>query len=474
MTSTVVRDPSGFLPCYYWEHDDGIIFTSDTRLLASAGLLRPRINWVAIARHLYAEHSRSPQTCLEGVAELVGGTGLVISNEWRREETSWSPWDFADRDSQETDFNRGARTIRAAVDQSVSAWSSLYGNMILGLSGGLDSSIVAAALKRAGASFSCLTDVTTDPSGDERDFARLMAEAVNAPLVESRQLVSAIDIRKSAAAHLPRPSARSFAQASDGALAALADSTGAEAFFGGGGGDNVFCYLRSVAPVADRFLTSGLRDGLRTAHDISDLTGAGILHVIGKGLSRAWLRESRYRWPTNPRFLAQDAIASVDASLFHPWLRPPAGALPGKAAHIAAILAFHNHMEGYGRELLRPVRSPLMAQPVIEAALRIPTWMWCAGGRDRAVARAAFGDLPHAILDRRSKGTPDSFAAEIYEQNASRIRDMLVDGHLHRNGLLDISQILAAIVPGRPVVGYDYLRLLALADMEAWIRSWLG
>src|SRR3546814_3536458 len=86
--------------------------------------------------------------------------------------------------------------------------------MLLLLSGGVDSSIVAACLAHAGCAFDCLTLVTANPSGDERSYARLAAESVGAALVERMREVSRIDLTRSAAAHLPRPVGRSFEQES--------------------------------------------------------------------------------------------------------------------------------------------------------------------------------------------------------------------------------------------------------------------
>jgi len=52
---------------------------------------------------------------------------------------------------------------------------------------------------------------------------------------------------------------------------------------------------------------------------------------------------------------------------------------------------------------------------------------WRAGGRDRAVARAAFAaDLPPAIIGRRSKGGPDGFSAIVLREHRTAIRERLL------------------------------------------------
>src|SRR3546814_12255836 len=86
--------------------------------------------------------------------------------------------------------------------------------MLLLLSGGVDSSIVAACLAHAGCAFDCLTLVTANPSGDERSYARLAAESVGAALVARMREVSRIDLTRSAAAHFARPVGRSVGEES--------------------------------------------------------------------------------------------------------------------------------------------------------------------------------------------------------------------------------------------------------------------
>src|SRR3546814_17286190 len=81
------------------------------------------------------------------------------------------------------------------------------------MSGGLDSSVVCAALAAAGKRFTALTMYADDPSGDERAYARLVATQTPAALLEHRYEVEQIDLSKSGSTHLPRPVGRPFMKA---------------------------------------------------------------------------------------------------------------------------------------------------------------------------------------------------------------------------------------------------------------------
>jgi len=138
------------------------------------------------------------------------------------------------------------------------------------------------------------------------------------------------------------------------------------------------------------------------------------------------------------------------------------------------MLSIQNHLEGYERLRQGPIISPLLAQPMLELCIQIPTWLWCAAGRNRAVARAAYGDvLPAAVLARRSKGGFDGFGAELIDRNRALMRDMLLDGELARQGLIDASAVRTTLERPLPD-GEVIVELLALVDQEAWINAWRG
>jgi asparagine synthase (glutamine-hydrolysing) len=344
------------------------------------------------------------------------------------------------------------------------------------LSGGLDSSIVAAGLGQQSTPFSCLTLVTRDASGDERDYARLVTEVLGTTLDARLREVDRIQPERSEAAHLPCPSVRLFAQEWTRIAVDVARSRGAEALFTGGGGDNVFCSLQSAAPAADRLLTSGLGIGFwRAALDVSTLAPASLWAVVTSALKRAWIRGPAYRHRPDIRLLSRCAAQLANSAPPHPWLLPPAGALPGSATHIALLAFAQSFVEGQDPFQVPETVTPLLSQPVVEACLQVPSWLWIEDGHNRVIARQAFAaDLPAAIVERRSKGTPDSFSAEIFEANRRKFLELLVDGELARHDMIDVRAVCNVLEDPRPVANDHFHRILQLVDVEAWARAWRG
>ena len=468
---TILRDPSGTSPCYYSKAEGCCIFASDAELLVEAGAAID-IDFEAIGRLLFRAYVPSPETALGGIRELLAGFALRLSAHDEQEQLLWSPWDHVTdrRESSKDAVDRLSRTIRDCV----AAWAASQGRLLLSVSGGLDSSILAACLARSKTEIFCLTMFADDPGGDERDYAREVCDHVGLPLIERPYRLEDIDITEPLAPHLPRPRDRTQANAYERVHLEVANEIGADAFVTGNGGDSVFGYSQSAAPVADRYLAEGLRRGVITSLiDVCGQTGCSMADAIHQAWSLA--RASPfYRVQPTAHFLAAEFVGGLgDADLYHPWLNAPMDALPGKAAHIASILRVQPNLEA-SRAYYLPVFSPLMSQPIVEACLAIPSWEWRAGGRDRSLARRAFAnELPRAILERRVKFGPTGFSARLLDHFRLPIRDRLLGGRLAASGIIDSASIAEALRDELPVGHPERVRILELVNVEAWIEHWI-
>lgn len=469
----IMRDPSGGLPVYYVTNGGGYLIGSDPEILASTGAWSATVLWDEIARHLYWRGLPSPVTSLGGLRELLPGTMLTVQEGEARLDTIWSPWDHVQSERWQAGQDP-AEHLRRTAQNVVAGWSARYPKVIIGVSGGLDSSIVAASVPTSGRQVTGVTLITKDPDGDERRYTRILGDALGIDIAEEHYDLADIDLSKSCVAHLPRPIGRSHALAYDRVMQRLARARAIDAFLSGNGGDNVFYYTQSANPIADRLLAEGPGSGaLRSFRDVCGLTGCtaraaaiATLRIIING-------RTGYRWEPDPSFLDAGLIADLRSRpVTHPWLEGGRAQLPGKAAHVAALLRIHSGLEGYDRRL-PPMINPLMSQPMLELCLSIPSWLWVKGARDRAVARAAFlGRLPTEILGRRSKGGPDGFANQLIAAHRKEILNRLTDGHLARHAIIDVGRVQAVLSEERPGLGTDQARLLSLLDTEAWIDHW--
>jgi asparagine synthase (glutamine-hydrolysing) len=470
----VLRPPFGELPCFYTEARRVTFASSDLELLLAGANVSPSVDWAALARHVAAPLLGRAETCLADVRELSGGCRLSVGAFGSSPEPVWDIWKLTDPSRMIVDGEEAAHRLRDAVLAVVAGLASEKSPALLRLSGGLDSSIVAASLSAGERPFSALTFTTRDAAGDERIHARRVADHLGFRLLEAGRSIDAIDVGRSDSANMPRPTGRAFAQASTCAIHAAARETGSKVVFDGGGGDNVFASICSPAPVADCLRAD--RSGgsfWGTARSIGVAAGTSTFRVARAAVWRHLTRGPEYRWTVDLSLLSEHGRRFATGAVDHAWLRPPAGAMAASAAHVALLAAAASVVDN--RDVTTGLRevSPLIAQPVVEVALRIPGWLWTDEGHDRAIARKAFAAmLPAEIAFRRDKGSPDGFITLAFEKNWERIRELLIDGRLVAAGLVDKAALEAAFVESRSLRGFIHRRLMLLLDAEAWARAW--
>jgi len=473
-TVTIIeRAPFSSLSCF-WTEKGSYVWASSSPVLLRSLVPSLAIDWRQLAMFLLAPQMRFTSTCLENVNELPAGFALEVGLGNPAVHPRWSPWDHACARTHDATLDDAASVMRAVIDRTVRTTCADAADPVLLLSGGIDSSVLAAALRNAGCSFSAVTMVTRHKSGDERRYARAVAAAMGVRVIECLRSVSDIDWEDATPARLARPSARIFRQPTLAAAQRLAAETGTDTILDGGGGDGLFCSLQSVAPLLDRLAAEGLGSGAwATARETALRTEVSVLAVLLKAIRRKASGRVAYRWPIQSAFLTNDTRSLAPCAARHPWLDPPPGALPGQAAHVALVLDAVGLAEDDSTDPAVRTGSPLVAQPIVEAALRVPSWLWFEAGRNRAVIRRAFADmLPTCVGERSGKGTTTGFMGEIAEQHCERLRALLLDGLLVERGIADPLAVEAALHAPRLAREQNYGELLVLADAERWARLW--
>ncbi|HLT00906.1 MAG TPA: asparagine synthase-related protein [Geminicoccaceae bacterium] len=462
---SVLRDPSGNLTAYHRRMGPIEVYASDAALLAAASPAPIRPDTEFLRDWLTYPFLRSARTGWEGTGEIVPGTLRRVDGAAAQVRQAWSPWDHALGDASLDDFEEAAAGIRTAVLHAVPRLAQHAADPVVRLSGGLDSAIVAAALANGGVRYRAVTFATRAPDGDERSFSRAAAQHWNirlAELVEDPQMPDFGQVGPLAL----RPPANAVLQVLHRAIESHLAQTGSDLVLGGTGGDNVFCFLGTASSVLDALRVRGPGDAARAVRDLAQMHGTTVRAVMRAAWRRS--RKPMASWRRDDTFLAPGAAAEQPPR--HPWLEPPARVPRGKLEHLQSIMSIRHFLADPGPGRTAAIH-PLLAQPVLEACLRVPTWLWVRGGRDRAVARRAFADLlPPAIAARRSKGGLGSMVSSAYLAGRGQLEALLLDGKLASMRLLDRDAVAATLRrPGEPEAAY--LRLLDMAAAETWLRG---
>ena len=464
--SWAYREPSGTIPVYRLDAPGGALFVSDAETAVQAGLLpAPVPDGLFLAHWLQFPFLRTHRTGLDGMSELLPGRMAVQAREegWRC-LTLWHPAHVSGRAAMLTDPEDAAARLRAAAMGAVPAQVG-SGAIVLRLSGGLDSSIIAACLAEAGIPFSCINFLTRAIDGDERDHARAVTSRLGLAL---REVVEADLVRidpPSSPGFQPRtnPLLLPFEQA----LGAAARDLGAQLLVDGSGGDNLFCYAGSAAPAVDALRRGHFRAAVATVSDLATLADCTVWDALRAAAKRAV--RPRPTFKEDRSFLSREVL--LNAPEPHPWLEGIGHLAPGQREHVEALVHITHFLDRGMGDL--PVLHPLMAQPLLELCLRIPSWLWVRGGRDRAVARDAFaGALPSSVLGRRDKGSMQSIFHRSFERLQRQMKDVLLTGELRSAGIIDAAALEAGFAADPCGSDQFQLRITELVALELWLAAW--
>lgn len=175
----LVRDRLGILPLYYYQDEHVFAFASEIKSLLQILDPHPAIDDEAVEEYLTYGSVPPPRTLFKGIRKLPPGHVLHVDARGKtRISTYWevpggtTPVDGSDEEWIERVEEKlyEAVRLRLVADVPVGAY----------LSGGLDSSLVVALMKRArdGGKVSTFSAGFQDPRFDELPFARQVSEAL--------------------------------------------------------------------------------------------------------------------------------------------------------------------------------------------------------------------------------------------------------------------------------------------------------
>lgn len=480
----VVRDPQGGLPCFFTKLHDLLVFYSDIEDLLVLEVIRPTINLRFLRSYICLPMLTGDETGLNEIKEVPPGHCLRV--DLAGEISSRCYWDPAAIARSPLGMNEKevAAALRSTTETCVAAWASCYPRILHRLSGGLDSSIVLSCLRSAPAQpeVTCLNYFFNSENEDERTYARMASSAFQCKLVEKEEVIadvrleSILNIRK-----LPRPSEFEEPARHAAFETQLATERDAQALFSGVGGDNIFYQSPLTLTSADYLHGRLTRKGfLKLVTLIAQREREPVWKVLGE-VMRSTFRPGRW----NPledatRFMMLVTPEAVEATIrqqdyIHPSLRNPKGLPPGKLRHIQMMTALVPdpfspfHLENAPEHV-----APLISQPLIELCLRIPTYVLSAHGVDRSAIRQAFeGAVPSPILRRHDKSGIDAYLLQLLHKNLPFVRELMLDGLLVKEGLLDRKRLEKALALDQPWTPPEGLEVLCdHLSTEVWLRSW--
>jgi asparagine synthase (glutamine-hydrolysing) len=479
----LVKDPTGSLPCYCAEHEGVRIVFSCFTDCVEIGCIERRINWAFIRARAVNGAFEVETDPLVGVTRVYRGECLTFNQRGgiSSREFYWHPLRFANAGCSIDDPHDAARVLRATVRSCVHAQARHHSNVLQQTSGGLDSSIVLGCLADAPATpeITCYTNYVSDAACDERRWARYAAEAHNLRHIEVRH-----DPGNSLFKYMP-PLAPSLEPVSGLAHwlrgpveRGMAAKHGATAVFTGENGDAIFCGTTYVFAVDNSMARYGIGlKTLRAAAQVAVRRDQTVWQVLADAMRRrragASMNDYAQQLTYGSRLLTRDAKVSVAIDHFpNPWFSGEPEVPMEQIWRLGMLVIdprFYD-LSTSQHAALPLTQSPLCAQPVVEIAARIPVHVHFENGIVRGLARRAFErEVPASILRRQWKDRPLSPISELVQKNAEFIREVLLEGQMVKENILDRAGVELALRCGPTRSEAMAGEILGHMDLEMWI-----
>ena len=483
----LARDRLGKKPLLWTKLPDGTIaFASELKALLAHPAVERRVDLRAIDAFLSLQYVPGPETALEGVHKLPPGHLLVAENGTVTVERYWRAEPVRERHSDEEWVERVRETVVAAVRRR------LVADVPLGalLSGGLDSSIVVAAMAQASSEPVRTFSVGfADARYDERRYARAVAERYGTIHEELVVDPDAVELLPTLAAAFDEPFGDSSAlptylvcrHAREHVTVALTGDGGDETF---GGYERYRAHAWAAAagrvPVLPRVGARALRalPGGRTELRAPLVRAARFLELAAAPRLERYGRVMEiFPAPLRNALWSDEALATIGrpptaAELLGPPRAPGLTGLqlldidtylPGDLLFKADIASMATSLE---------LRSPFLDDSVVELALGLPDSLKARGTRGKIALRKAFAaDLPDEVLGRGKRGFGVPVSRWFREDLRGLASDLLLDGTARDRGWFHphvVERLLADHVAGRADHG---ARLWSLTMLELWQRT---
>jgi asparagine synthase (glutamine-hydrolysing) len=486
----LARDRVGKKPLYYAEQPGRIVFGSELRSLMADPAIARTVDPVALHHYLTYASVPAPWSIFDGVHKLPPASVLVrdasgtkVTRYWSLDYTRKTGLDEHSAVERLRELIRESTAIRMVSERPLGAF----------LSGGIDSSVVVAAMaETSGQPVRTFSIGFDDPRYDERRYARLVAEWFGTKHEELVVRPDPVSLLGELAERYDEPFADSSAiptlelsrMTSQHVVVALNGDGGDESF----GGYTRYAAmalserLQSLAvfrPVVDAALRRLPPGDGKTL--VNRLRKAALL--LGGDASERYAKLMTYSDSGRKASLYTDEMSRLtvghdSAALVIDLVRGSTGQslidrmldadvrsyLPNDLLVKVDIATMAHSLEG---------RSPLLDHHLMEFAASLPP-RWKVHGRETKylLKLAARGWLPDEVLDRPKMGFGVPVARWLREELRTPIRDLLTDGTAKGRGWFETDKIETLLTAHEAGID-NSLQLWPLLQLENWARRWL-
>jgi asparagine synthase (glutamine-hydrolysing) len=488
----LARDRFGEKPLYYFENGGTLAFSSELRSFAICPFFRDDLDWAALDQFLTLGYIMAPATPYIRARKLLPGHYLIF-DQTKGESTIrpyWSPPHPHEAQARKTEAEYLAEFDRIFAE---SVRSRMVSDVPVGafLSGGIDSSLVVAAMARLQTAPIRTFSIGFSGSGEHNENP--VAEEVARSLGVTHETL-----------HLQHseilPLIEKLPELSDepiGDLAFLciylitksAKQKGITVMLSGDGGDELFlgypiyrwvASLKSAYTVP-RYLRYALAAGVGFAGRMSQ---SSRLSKAAHALQHLTLEEASYyltsygAWSvTELRRLKRDRELSVNVQTFLSAFHLRNNAVDCQASALLATYLCDNNLARMDRASMAnavETRAPFLKPALLEFSDRLPFDMKIRGPNQKYILRRALArSVPETIVNRPKHGfNAIPMAAWLRKELSSLTEAFLEPAFLQSQGIFDADYAAQIVREHRQGGRFNHWwKLWLMLVLQMWLRA---
>jgi asparagine synthase (glutamine-hydrolysing) len=503
----VARDGVGVKPLYYSQSRAGVLFASEMKALLASGasLVDRTLDPIAVSQYLAYQWVPAPRTVLQSVQKVLPGEYLVLRRGRIASRSVFyrlpaPPPSQRSLDELATEFQdqlRDAVTRQLLSDVPIGAF----------LSGGLDSSAIAALVRQAQPDYRlpCYTmafddDFSSEGSPSDLPFARQVARHLGVDLIEVHAGPRVVDRLDEVLFALDEPTGDP-APINAYLISERAHADGLKVLLSGTGGDDILAGYPRHRWLRLEALWDAIPAGVRgpvsvwarrelddTRVGATDFASRRVLKLLGQ-LDQPRPRRLAVRLQTTQEGLRARLLAPALRSTVETGqdLEPLLDTIAGLPAHADALtrmlhleqrhfLADHNlnYLDKTTMAFSVEGRVPLLDLEFMEFAASIPSDLKISGNTGKYIFKKAMVPLlPHDIIYREKAGFGVPLRRWMTRDLSARVRDTLSARAIRERGVFDagaVQQLIDQTMAGGVDGSYPLFSLLAF---ETWCRTML-
>ena len=480
----ITLDSTGQLPFFYYPFPNGnVLFSSDIEIIYKVLSQKPDYNWTYLCSYFIYGNSSSIQTPFNNIYELPPACSLKITKNERKTAPFWNPLStYKTLDTQKRD----------AVDvlkDTLKAWVKPYQNIVVSLSGGLDSSSLVYCLKDIVKKDQTLKAVNyfhaQIKSSNELVHARRVCQETGIELIEI-DASNSLPFDPSHQKNRLKPNKPFPGLVSLRWMETIFDQIPFRepfTFVSGHGSDHIFMRPPSKKSVSDYILERGFKGFKKELENIAQFyrdpffltlkenVKSLSVHSLGMKKERRNIKENL---KNIPKWVNHEVLQSTSSTFFHPiYEHLPLKILPGKYDQVDA---FYEGLASIHMEMMNqadPTYFPFLYQPVVEFALSFPTYELFDKGYDRYPLRKSVSDrFKTDTVWRRDKSQTTGLFQLGVKKNLEQILETCLDGHFVKRGLIDREELHKTIT----LIGNGDIKniwpFLYVASTEMFLKHW--